>query len=132
VLFDNVLLVRDGRLLEAELRALLASGRYPARNPDQTIADLRAQIAANEKGASELRAMVAQWGLPTVLVYMQHVQDNAEESVRRAIPALKNGAYELELDNGARIRVALTVDTANRRGVIDFTGTSAQLATLRT
>ncbi len=127
VLFDNVLLVRDGHLLEAPLRALLASGRYPARNPDQTIADLRAQIAANEKGVSELRAVVAQWGLPTVLAYMQHVQDNAEASVQRAITALKDGTFSVDLDNGARICVALRVDANARRATIDFTGTSAQL-----
>jgi 5-oxoprolinase (ATP-hydrolysing) len=127
VLLDNVLLVRDGHLLEDELRARMTAGRYPARNPDQTLADLRAQIAANEKGASELRAMVAQWSLPTVLSYMQHVQDNAEESVRRAITALKDGRFALDLDNGAHIRVALEVDAARRRATIDFTGTSAQL-----
>jgi 5-oxoprolinase (ATP-hydrolysing) len=80
VLFDNFLLVRDGTLREAELRRSWQSGRYPARNPDQTIADLRAQIAANEKGVQELRAMVAQFGRATVAAYMQHVQDNAEES----------------------------------------------------
>ena len=79
VLLDNVLLVRDGRLREAELREQLGAGPWPARNPEQTIADLRAQIAANEKGVQELRAMVAQFGLETVAAYMRHVQDNAEE-----------------------------------------------------
>ncbi len=128
VLLDNVLLVREGQLLETELRTRLSSGRYPARNPEQTIADLRAQIAANEKGVSELRAMVAQFGLNTVLAYMQHVQDNAEESVRRAITALKDGRFTLPLDNGASIEVAVKVDAQARRAVIDFTGTSAQLA----
>jgi 5-oxoprolinase (ATP-hydrolysing) len=127
VLFDNFLLVRDGRLREAELRAQLASGDYPARNPEQTIADLRAQIAANEKGVQELRAMVEQFGRETVAAYMQHVQDNAEESVRRVITALKNGSFALELDNGAVIRVQVTVDAAARSATIDFTGTSAQL-----
>jgi 5-oxoprolinase (ATP-hydrolysing) len=127
VLFDNFLLVRDGRLREAELRTQLGSGRFPARNPDQTIADLRAQIAANEKGVQELHAMVAQFGRATVAAYMGHVQDNAEESVRRVIGALKNGEFELPLDNGARIAVKLTVDTAQREATIDFTGTSAQL-----
>ncbi|RVT49751.1 hydantoinase B/oxoprolinase family protein [Rubrivivax albus] len=127
VLFDNFLLVRDGVLQEAALRAQLASGRYPARNPDQTIADLRAQIAANEKGVQELRAMVAQFGRATVAAYMQHVQDNAEESVRRVITALKDGAYTLELDNGARIAVQVKVDAATRAATIDFSGTSAQL-----
>jgi len=127
VLFDNFLLVRDGRLREAELRTQLGSGRFPARNPDQTIADLRAQIAANEKGVQELHAMVAQFGRDTVAAYMGHVQDNAEESVRRVIGALKNGEFELPLDNGARIAVKLTVDTAQREATIDFSGTSAQL-----
>jgi 5-oxoprolinase (ATP-hydrolysing) len=127
VLFDNFLLVRDGALREAELRAQLASGAYPARNPDQTIADLRAQIAANAKGVHELRAMVGQFGRETVAAYMRHVQDNAEESVRRVITALRNGSFELPLDNGAVIRVQVTVDAARREATIDFTGTSAQL-----
>ena len=89
VLIDNLLPVRDGQLLEAELRALLASGPWPARNPDQTLADLRAQIAANAKGVQALRAMGLQWGRPTVAACMQPVQDNAEESVRRVTAALK-------------------------------------------
>jgi 5-oxoprolinase (ATP-hydrolysing) len=127
VLFDNFLLVRDGQLREAELLAALTSGRYPARNPQQTIADLRAQIAANQKGVDELVAMVAQYGHDTVTAYMQHVQDNAEESVRRVITALKNGSFDLPLDNGAVIRVQVTVDSARREATIDFSGTSAQL-----
>jgi 5-oxoprolinase (ATP-hydrolysing) len=127
VLFDNFLLVRGGRLREAELRAQLGSGEWPARNPDQTIADLRAQIAANEKGVQELRAMVAQFGAGTVAAYMQHVQDNAEESVRRVIGALKDGRFDLELDNGAHIVVDVKVDAAARSARIDFSGTSAQL-----
>jgi len=127
VLFDNFLLVRDGRLREAELNAQLGSGRWPARNPAQTIADLRAQIAANEKGVQELQAMVAQFGRATVAAYMRHVQDNAEESVRRVITALKDGQFTLPLDNGARIAVKVTVDAPNRAATIDFTGTSAQL-----
>jgi len=127
VLFDNFLLVRDGLLREEALREQLASGAWPARNPDQTIADLRAQIAANEKGVQELRAMVAQFGRETVAAYMGHVQDNAEESVRRVITALKPGRFELPLDNGAVIRVQVAVDAAAREATIDFTGTSAQL-----
>jgi 5-oxoprolinase (ATP-hydrolysing) len=127
VLLDNFLLVRDGVMREAELTALLRGGPYPARNPQQTVADLRAQIAANEKGVQELRAMVAQFGRATVAAYMKHVQDNAEESVRRVITALKDGAFTLELDNGARITVKVTVDAAQRAATIDFTGTSAQL-----
>ncbi len=127
VLFDNFLLVRNGEMREAELLGRLQSGAWPARNPQQTIADLRAQIAANEKGVQELRAMVAQFGRATVAAYMQHVQDNAEESVRRVITALKDGAFALALDNGAQIQVKVTVDTAARAATIDFTGTSAQL-----
>jgi 5-oxoprolinase (ATP-hydrolysing) len=127
VLFDNFLLVRDGTLREAELLAALRSGTYPARNPQQTIADLRAQIAANEKGVQELRSMVDQFGRETVAAYMQHVQDNAEESVRRVITALKDGEFTLPLDNGARIAVKVTVHTAEREATIDFSGTSAQL-----
>ena len=127
VLFDNFLLVRDGALRESELYARLRSGPYPARNPQQTIADLRAQIAANEKGVQELRAMVAQFGRATVAAYMRHVQDNAEESVRRVITALKDGRFALDLDNGARIAVDVKVDAIRREATIDFTGTSAQL-----
>ena len=127
VLFDNFLLVRDGTLREPELRAQLGSGRYPARNPEQTIADLRAQIAANEKGVQELYAMVAQFGRTTVAAYMTHVQNNAEESVRRVITALKDGRFTLALDNGAQIAVKVTVHAATREATIDFTGTSAQL-----
>jgi 5-oxoprolinase (ATP-hydrolysing) len=127
VQIDNVKLVERGRLREAEMLALLESGEHPARNPAQNIADLKAQIAANEKGVQELRKMVAQYGLDVVRAYMSHVQDNAEESVRRVITRLKDGAFTLPLDNGARIVVAIEVDAANRRARIDFTGTSAQL-----
>ncbi len=127
VLFDNFLLVRSSVLREPELRAQLASGAYPARNPDQTIADLRAQIAANEKGALELNSMVSQFGRSTVDAYMRHVQDNAEESVRRVITALKDGSFSLSLDNGATIMVRVKVDAKARTAVIDFSGTSAQL-----
>jgi 5-oxoprolinase (ATP-hydrolysing) len=127
VLFDNFLLARDGVMREGELIERLRSGEYPARNPQQTIADLRAQIAANQKGVEELQAMVAQFGRATVDAYMKHVQDNAEESVRRVITALKDGAFTLDLDNGARIQVKVTVDGPKREATIDFSGTSAQL-----
>lgn len=129
VLIDNVKLVAAGVLREAEMLALLASGAHPARNPAQNMADLRAQIAANEKGAQELKAMVAQYGQATVAAYMQHVQDNAEASVRRAIGSLKDGSFCLALDNGAQIQVALRVDAQARSAVIDFTGTSPQQLT---
>ncbi|MEG0822396.1 MAG: hydantoinase B/oxoprolinase family protein [Burkholderiaceae bacterium] len=118
---------QPARWREAELREVLASGAHPARNPDQNVADLRAQVAANEKGREELLAMVEAFGLDVVQAYMRHVQDNAEESVRRVIGVLKNGAFELPLDNGAVIRVAITVDRAARSAKVDFTGTSAQL-----
>ena len=127
VLFDNFLLVRDGQLRETELFAQLASGAWPARNPQQTTADLRAQIAANQKGVEELLSMVAQFGRDTVAAYMKHVQDNAEESVRRVITALKDGEFTLTLDNGARINVKVTVHAAQREATIDFSGSSAQL-----
>jgi 5-oxoprolinase (ATP-hydrolysing) len=129
VLIDNFKLVdgSDGLLREAEARALLTGARYPARNPDQNMADLRAQLAANQKGVEELHRMVAHFGLDVVRAYMGHVQDNAEEAVRRVITALKDGAFTVELDNGARIVVAITVDKEARRARIDFTGTSGQL-----
>ncbi|MFO0459463.1 MAG: hydantoinase B/oxoprolinase family protein [Burkholderiales bacterium] len=129
VLLTNLKLVERGVLREAELRARLAGARHPARNPDQNVADLQAQVAANEKGREELLRMVAQFGLDTVRAYMRHVQDNAAESVRRVIGALKDGAFALPLDNGETIRVAITVDRAARRARIDFTGTSAQSET---
>ncbi len=127
VLFDNFLLVRDGTLREPDLMAALRAGPWPARNPQQTVADLRAQIAANHKGVEELLAMVAQFGGATVAAYMQHVQDNAEESVRRVITALKDGHFTLALDNGAQIVVKVSVDAQRREARIDFTGTSDQL-----
>ncbi len=128
VQIDNVKLVEAGRLREAEMLALLSSGTHPSRNPQQNLADLKAQIAANEKGVQELRKMVEQFGLPVVQAYMRHVQDNAEESVRRVIGALKDGQFTLPLDNGAQIRVAIRVNAADRSAEIDFTGTSPQLA----
>ncbi|MGP3967757.1 hydantoinase B/oxoprolinase family protein [Streptomyces sp. 6N223] len=126
VLFDNWLLVRDGRLREAETRALLAGAPYPSRGPDANLADLRAQIAANEKGIAELRAMIGQFGLDVVRAYMGHVQRNAEEAVRRIIATLSDGTCRYETDAGAVIRVAVTVDREARGAVLDFTGTSPQ------
>ncbi|MHA1114470.1 MAG: hydantoinase B/oxoprolinase family protein, partial [Alphaproteobacteria bacterium] len=118
-----------GRLREAELRALLGSGPHPARNPDQNVADLKAQIAANEKGVAELRRMIGQFGLDVVRAYMGHVQDNAEEAVRRVIHRLGDGEFTVEMDDGGRIRVALRVDRAARRAVVDFSGSSDQRPT---
>ena len=132
VQIDNVKLVDQGRLREAEVIALLDSGEYPSRNPQQNLADLKAQIAANEKGVQELRKMVEQFGLDVVQAYMRHVQDNAEESVRRAITKLaarmQGGQFTLPLDNGAQIQVAVTIDGAARSAKVDFTGTSPQQA----
>ncbi len=127
VQIDNVKLVDAGHLREAEMVALLQSGEYPSRNPAQNMADLKAQIAANEKGVQELRRMVEQFGLDVVQAYMRHVQDNAEESVRRVITRLKDGQFTLPLDNGALIQVAVRVNASERTAEIDFTGTSAQL-----
>jgi 5-oxoprolinase (ATP-hydrolysing) len=132
VQIDNFKLVEGGVLREAEMLALLQGGAYPSRNPQQNLADLKAQIAANEKGVQELRRMAGQFGLPVVQAYMRHVQDNAEESVRRAITRLaarvKDGRFTLPLDNGAQIQVAVRIDAAARSAVVDFTGTSPQQA----
>ncbi len=127
VLIDNFKLVENGRMREPELRELLASGPYPARNVEQNIADLRAQIAANEKGVHELRRMVGMFGLDVVHAYMQHVQDNAEEAVRQVIGVLQDGQFRYELDSGAVIQVQVKVDRNARSASIDFSGTSAQL-----
>jgi 5-oxoprolinase (ATP-hydrolysing) len=129
ILIDNIKLVDQGRFLEDEMRALLASGPYPSRNPDSNIADLKAQIAACEKGVQELRRVVEHFGLDVVYAYMGHVQDNAEESVRRVIDVLHTGSFEVPLDNGSRIQVDVSIDHDRRSARIDFTGTSAQLET---
>ena len=130
VQINNVKLVDQGVLQEAEILALLGSGAYPSRNPQQNLADLKAQIAANQKGVQELGKMVEQFGLDVVQAYMGHVQDNAEEAVRRAITQLshrlKDGQFTLPLDNGAQIQVAVRIDAASRSAVVDFTGTSPQ------
>jgi 5-oxoprolinase (ATP-hydrolysing) len=128
VLIDNWLLVQDARLREAETLNLLATAEYPSRDPATNLDDLRAQIAANERGITELHAMVSHFGLDVVHAYMAHVQENAAESVRRVITALRDGEYEYELDNGAKVKVAVRVDARARTAEVDFTGTSAQLA----
>ena len=126
VLIDNFKMVDQGRLRDAETRALLASGRYPCRNIDQNMADLRAQIASNETGVREILRMVEQFGQPVVDAYMRHVQDNAEAAVRKAIDTLKDGEFHYPMDSGAAIHVAVRVDRKARSATIDFTGTSAQ------
>lgn len=126
VLIDNEVLVDRGHFREAEMIALLSAGKYPSRNPAQNIADLKAQVAACEKGAQELRRMVADFGLDVVRAYMGHVQDNAEESVRRVISRLKDGRFVYPMDDGRQISVTVTVDQAARSARIDFTGTSGQ------
>jgi 5-oxoprolinase (ATP-hydrolysing) len=127
VLFTNWKLVDGGAFREAETRARLTSGRYPARNPAQNLADLRAQIAANAKGEQELSRMVEDFGREVVDAYTQHVQDNAEEAVRRVIGSLKDGEFSLMTDNGAVIKVTVRVDRSRRAAVVDFTGTSSEL-----
>jgi 5-oxoprolinase (ATP-hydrolysing) len=129
VLFDNFRLVERGRFREAELHHLLTDHPWPARNPHQNIADLKAQIAANEKGVAELRKMVAHFGLPVVEAYMGHVQDNAAESVRRVLERLPDeSAYDYATDTGQSIKVRITVDRKARKAKVDFTGTSPVMA----
>lgn len=128
VLIDNFRIVEGGEFREAEMRALLTGAKYPARNPEQNLADLRAEIAACEKGAQELRRMVSEFGLDVVEAYMGHVQDNAEENVRRVIDRLKDARFEQKMDDGSAIRVAVSVDREARTAKIDFAGTSAALA----
>ncbi|NEX60580.1 hydantoinase B/oxoprolinase family protein [Noviherbaspirillum galbum] len=127
VLINNFQLVKAGRFLEEETIALLSSGKHPCRNVKQNIADLQAQIAANQKGVEELLKMVDHFSLEVVQAYMKHVQDNAEEAVRRVISALKDSSYTYRLDNGAVIKVAIRVNQQDRSADIDFTGTSPQL-----
>ncbi|MGV0027946.1 hydantoinase B/oxoprolinase family protein [Phormidesmis priestleyi] len=129
VLIDNFRLVDQGQFREPELLQLLTSGPYPARNPQQNIADLQAQIAANERGVKELLKMVNHYGLETVQSYMQHVQDNAEESVRQVIEVLQDGQFRYELDDGSQIQVAIAINSTERSAQIDFTGTSPQQST---
>ena len=128
VLIDDFLLVEDGRLREDELRALLAAARWPARNPDENLGDIRAQIAACARGAEALMAAVADHGLAVVEAYMAHVQANAEEMVRRWLAGIDSGAFRYAMDNGAEVRVRVEVDRAGRTARVDFTGTSGQRA----
>ncbi len=129
VYIDNFRLVDRGRFREKELYRLLTGAKYPARNPLQNVNDIKAQIAANEKGVQELRKMVRHFTLPVVRAYMGHVQDNAAESVRRVIDRLHDSAFAVETDQGARIKVRITVDKNKREATVDFTGTSPQQPT---
>jgi len=126
VLIDNELLVDAGRFCEAEMRSLLGSGKWPARDPDRNIADLKAQVAACTRGANELRRVSAEYGRDVIDAYMGHVMDNAEEAVRRLIGGLKDGQFTYAMDNGAHVSVSVKVDRASRSAIVDFTGTSDQ------
>jgi 5-oxoprolinase (ATP-hydrolysing) len=126
VLLDGMKIVAGGRFLEAEVRAALAAGRWPARNPEVNILDLKAQVAANATGVRELENLVETYSLDVVRGFMRRVQDNAEESVRRVIGALRSGTFAAEMDKGAEIRVAVAVDRERREAAIDFSGTSPQ------
>jgi 5-oxoprolinase (ATP-hydrolysing) len=127
ILLDNVLLVDEGRFLEAEMRAILGQGRWPARSPARNIADLKAQIAACARGAAELQRVASEYGREVIDAYMGHVIANAEEAVRQLIGRLSDGSFAYEMDKGAVVKVAVSVDREERSATIDFTGTSAQL-----
>jgi 5-oxoprolinase (ATP-hydrolysing) len=129
VYIDPFKLVGRGRFRESDVRALLTGAPYPVRNVEQNIADLKAQVAANEKGVIELRKMVRHYGLATVRAYMGHVQDNAADAVRGVIAKLKNSSFEVETDQGSVIKVAITIDREAKTATVDFTGTSAQTDT---
>ena len=124
VLIDNFKMFDKGVFRESEIRKILSSGRYPCRNIEHNMADLAAQVAANNTGIVEINAMIEQFGIETVHSYMNHVQDNAEECIRNAIVNLKEGKYEYELDNGEYIRVRITIDKIKREATIDFSGTA--------
>ena len=126
VLIDNFKLVSSGKFLESEIHQLLSSGPYPCRNIKQNIADLKAQVAATEKGAKELIVIIKRYGLDVVHAYMQHVQDNAEESVRRILDVLEDASFTYKMDDGHQVSVAIRVDKIKRCATIDFTGTSSQ------
>ena len=126
VVIDNFLLVAGGSFREVEFRALLSGAPWPARSPNTNVADIKAQVAANEMGIRELNALLARYGWPQVSAYMQHVRVNAEESIRRVIDRLRSGSFDYRMDDGARLKVAVTVDRKKRSAVVDFTGTGAQ------
>jgi 5-oxoprolinase (ATP-hydrolysing) len=126
VLIDGLKIVEAGRFLDADVRAALGAGPWPARNPDLNVLDLKAQIAANTTGAREMSSLVDAYSLDTVRGYMRHVQDNAEESVRRVLDVIKDGAFSAQVDDGSHIRVRIAVDRNRREATIDFSGTSDQ------
>ena len=126
VLIDNQKLVENDLFREREMLELLTDNPWPARNPQMNLADFKAQLAACEKGARELLKMVEHYSVETVHAYMKHVQDNAEEAVRRVLSVLDDGAFTYAMDDGHRISVAISVDRKNRKAVVDFSGTSAQ------
>ncbi len=125
-LFDGVRIVHGGHFEEKLVREIFARGEWPARNPDQNVADLKAQVAACARGIAELNRACGEHGPSTVTAYMGHVQDNAEESVRQAIGALSDGTFTMPMDGGMQIAVKVTVDRATRSARVDFTGTSTQ------
>ena len=126
VVIDDFLLVDGGNFRESEFRELLAGAKYPARSPDVNVADIKAQVAANEKGVQELARVVGQFGWPVVSAYMRHVMDNAEQSVRRVIERLGSGRFDYKMDNGRALCVSISVDREARSAIVDFTGTGAQ------
>ena len=126
VVIDDFLLVDGGNFREPEFRDLLAGAKYPARSPDVNVADIKAQVAANEKGVQELARVVAQFGWPVVSAYMRHVMDNAEQSVRRVIERLGSGRFDYKMDNGRALCVSISVHRESRSAIVDFTGTGAQ------
>lgn len=128
ILFDNFLSVEAGNFRETAVMKILKNDSYPARNPDKNIADLKAKVAANNRGVNELLKMVGQYGLETVKAYMQFVQDNAELAVEKVLASLQDGSFIYQMDNGAKIEVKVTIDSINRTAKIDFSGTSSQLA----
>ena len=127
ILVDNFCLIKEGQLQEEELQLLLTDNPYPVRNYEQNLADLKAQVAANEKGVKQLNGLADKYGLDTVKRYMQFIQENAEKCVGNAIKSLQDGEYTIELDNGGVIRVSITIDREQEKATIDFTGTSGQL-----
>jgi 5-oxoprolinase (ATP-hydrolysing) len=128
VLIEPVRIVRDGAFAADTVRGLLVSATWPARNPEQNLADLRAQLAANARGIRELERAAGIHGWPLLLAYMGHVQDNAEACMRRAIRGLRDGRFRYEMDSGQQVEVSIRVDRDAGAATVDFTGTSAQQA----